>query len=120
VCAGVAVCIVVWLGTYFGRQIEASIGSPVISWEMAPLAALVFAMPGAIVVALLGVLWGGWWRGLAVGVLIQGVYFGFLLLGCRGNPTAVNCWFYAVGTIAGGLAGAMGGAARQIVCEQED
>ncbi|OHB65869.1 MAG: hypothetical protein A2V70_13470 [Planctomycetes bacterium RBG_13_63_9] len=105
VCGVAAVCAVVWLGTYVGGRIEARMGIPVISWEMAPLAALVFSMPGGIVVALLGLLSGRWWRGLALGLLIQGLYFGCLLLGARGNPFAVNCWFYAVGTIAGGWGG---------------
>jgi hypothetical protein len=114
VCGVVAVFSVVWLGTYVGGCIEAKIGILVISWEMAPLAVLLFATPGGIVVALLGLLSRRWWRGLALGLLIHGLYFGCLLLGTLGNPFAVNCWFYVVGTMAGGAAGAMGGAVRQL------
>ena len=110
VLGAVAVFLIVLVGWRIGESIETRTGLTVVSWEMAPLAAWVFGTPSAVLAAVLGAISGRWWRGVALGLLIHGLYFGCLLLWARGNPLAVNCWFYAVGTVAGGAAGAMGGA----------
>lgn len=109
-----AVLLVVVVGSWIGRLIEARIGSPVVSYEMAPVVVWFFATPGGALVAIVGAISGRWWRGLAIGLLIHGLYFACLLLSGSANPVAVSCWVYAVGTIAGGAAGAIGGAVRQL------
>ena len=48
-----------------------------------------------------------------------GFFFGFATLSSPTNPFAANCWACAVGTIAGGAAGATGGAVRQLLFKGE-
>ena len=114
IAGGAVVFLVVVIGSLIGGLIEARIGSPVVSWEMAPFVVWFFATPGGVLVAVIGALTGRWWSGLAIGLLIHGMCFGFLLLSNPSNPFAVSCWAFIVGTIAGGAAGAMGGAVRQL------
>jgi hypothetical protein len=106
------VFLVVVAGNWIGVFIENRTGMVVVSYELAVVAAWVLATPGGVLVAVAGVLSKRWWRGLAIGLVIHGVYFAFVLLTAH-IPLAVNCWIYTVGTIAGGAAGAVGGAVGQ-------
>ena len=113
-----AVLLVVLIGSWIGGIVENRIGSPVVSWEMASYVVWLFATPGGMLVAIIGAISARWWRGLAIGLLIHGLYFGCLELS-PATPIAVRCWVYAVGTIAGGAAGAIGGAVSQLQAKQD-
>ena len=113
----IGIIAVIMVGSMIGGAIEARIGSPVVSWEMAPAALMIFAIPAGILVANICSLTRKWSYGLTLGLVIQGLVFmgiDFLLLGGgSSNPFAVRCWFFAVGTCAGGMAGAIGGVIGQ-------
>ena len=117
------------LGYAVGLLIEARIGRPVVGFELVPLGVWLSATPAGILVAIAGAVSGTWWRGLAIGLLVHGLLFGCMCFGYvllslsigrplpsdpSGYPFAVNCWAFAVGTVGGGAAGAMGGALRQL------
>lgn len=113
----IGVIAVIMVGGMIGGAIEARIGSPVVSWEMAPAALMVFAVPSGVLVANISSLTHKWSHGLMLGLLIQGMAFigidHFLLGAGSSVPFAVRCWFVAVGACAGGMAGAIGGAIGQ-------
>jgi hypothetical protein len=122
------------LGYAVGVVIEVRIGRPVVRFELVPLGVWLTATPAGILVAIAGAVSGTWRRGLAIGLLAHGLLFGWmafdyfllslsigrpLLSDPSGYPFAVNCWAFAVGTIGGGAAGAMGGAVRQRQLKQD-
>lgn len=111
----VAVLVVTLVGFAVGLYLEAHIGSPVVSFEFTPFGVWFFGTPAGMLVASAGAVSGSWWRGLAIGLLVQGTLFGCLAWMCSlgSYPFAVNCWVFLVGTIGGGAAGAIGGALRR-------
>ena len=89
-----AVLLVVLIGSWIGGIIETWIRSPVVSWEMAPGVVWFLATPGGMLVAIVGAISARWWRGLAIGLLIHGSYFGCLGLfaSSPATPFAVRGW----------------------------
>lgn len=111
----ITILLVTMLGFAVGVYIETHIGRPVVSFELVPFNVWLVATMAGVPVAIAAALSGTWWRGLAIGLLVHGLVFGWLFFSMYttpGYPFAVDCWAFAVGTIGGGAAGAMGGALR--------
>jgi hypothetical protein len=110
--AGVAFSVGI-LGTIVGFMSELALHTAVASPEMATLAIPLGCTIGGLLVGTLGAWSGTWGRGLLIGIVIASVLCGWWWVQVWSYPAGVKVWAVAVWVIAGGTAGAVGGALRQ-------
>ena len=108
---GVIGAVVPFFGNWVGVLLENAVGRPFCSWEMAPLIVLFFTVPGGLVVGLLGILSRRWSFGLGIGAVLHAILFAYIVA-IIDVPETVEYWVFTVGTLSGGIAGAVGGSRK--------
>lgn len=103
---------VTFVGDWVGALLEGALQVTLRAWELVTLVVAFINVPGGAVSGLVGVWSRRPLRGFVIGVVLHGVVFGALILtsdSLQAAPSTVNGWVLVVGTLAGGLAGLVGG-----------